>query len=136
MIVVVDASSIGAFLIPDEAGTLADFALMTCLANEIYAPPHLPVELASLIGTARKRNRLDAEQSRRACADAVTLMTTITLVDGAPLDAVVDYAIEHLLSAYDAAYALVCERFAAPLLTGDGRLARAAIARGIAILTP
>ena len=40
------------------------------------------------------------------------------------------WELRHNVSAYDAAYVVLAQRFAVPLLTSDGRLARAATALG------
>ena len=136
MIVVVDASAIGKFLIPDEADAFAAFAREVCAREDLHAPAHLPVEVASLLRKARGRDRLTDDQASSAAAVADGIVGNVTI--GATPLVSVQFArsIELGLSTYDAGYYLLAERLGASLLTDDGKLRRVALARGAGVLLP
>lgn len=133
MIVVVDASAIGALLLPDEAGAMTDRVRAAFRDHAVHVPPVWPVEIASLLLNAHRRRRIDDDQRDRASRSAQRLAAVVTIEPDPTIEATVAMGLATGLSACDAAYALVAERLRAPLLTGNPRLARAAEARGIEI---
>ncbi len=136
MMVIADASAVGAFLLADEAGPFADFARSVCRTNPVHVPSIWPAEIASLIRTACRRGRLaDAERDETLLA-AEAMRSAVHIALDPPIAIVVDLALRTGLSAYDATYALLAQRLDAPLLTGDGPLRRAAELLGLKVLTP
>ena len=136
MILIADASAVGAFLLPDEAGPFADFARAAYIAHDIHVPRIWPTELASLITTAHRRERItDAERDVTA-QQAEALKTGVTIEMDLPIALVARRANETRLNAYDTTYLMLAENLGGTLLTGDGPLRRAAVALGVAVLTP
>ena len=135
-LIVVDASAVGTFLIPDEAGPFADFAKEICSCQRLHAPSHLPIELASLIRKAQRYGRVNDDEAQAAAAVSDTLSPSVT-DEGLPTVAELVKTSETLgLTAYDAAYFLLANRLRAPLLTDDKKLRRIAGEQGVAILMP
>lgn len=136
MIVVIDASAIGKFLIPDEADAFAELARDVCGQEELHVPAHWPVEVASLLRKARARDRLTDDQATAAAAVAAAIAGTVAI--GATPAITVQFARSNELglSTYDAGYFLLAERLGAPLLTDDGKLRRVALAHGLGVLLP
>lgn len=134
--IVVDASAIGTFLIPDEAGPFADFARAVCASEPLHAPAHCPVEIASLIRKAWRRKRLTDAQARTAALVADALAINFIIGKTPPVAELVDGSQALGLTAYDTAYYLLAEHLGAPLLTDDGALRRVAIEQGMRVLMP
>ena len=134
--IVVDASAVGAFLIPDEAGAFATFARDLCAREPLCAPAHWPFEVASLIRKAQRRGRLSVDQSRAAAVAADGLATNLMLADTPPIAGLAMESDELGLTVYDVAYLLLARRCHAPLLTEDAALARVASANGVRVLAP
>lgn len=136
MILVLDASAVGSFLLPDEDAVLGAFAWELCRTEQLLAPPIWRTEVANLILKAFRRGRINAMQ----CADAALRADQVASVVsvGAEMDVAQIHAVatDFQLSAYDATYFNLAHRLRLPLLTGDGGLIRAAQKAGIELLRP
>ena len=136
MKLVVDASAVGAFLLPDERDDLSEYAARCCRSQSIIVPPIWPTELAHLILKAIRRGRIEPQQAPLIQLNADVLCGEVTIHQGASIAEITDLARGLNLSAYDASYAELARRTGAPLLTRDGALARAAHTLGIVLARP
>lgn len=136
MIVIADASAVGAFLLADEAGPFADYARSVCRSEAIHVPSIWPTEIASLVRTAHRRGRINDLERDEAVSSAQAMRLTVRIEPDPSIGAVVEHALRTGLSAYDATYALLAARLDAPLLTSDGPLRRSADALGLKVLRP
>jgi predicted nucleic acid-binding protein len=131
---VVDASSIGRALLPDERDTLSDQITSLLESAVLVEPPHWGIECAGLILRAARRGRMSNEEraSLRALLSILVEQAEIEL-QTRPVQAF-DLAVIHHLSVYDAAYLEVALSSGLPLLTQDGALMKAANASGIELI--
>lgn len=126
---VLDASAIIGWIMPDEAGL--DLDPLIAGGEALLAPWLLWVELRNILIVSERRGRLPAGMGDQI-ADSVDALQ-ITL-DGAASSAVVmDLARRHGLTAYDALYLETALRHGASLATLDGKLRAAATAEGVAL---
>jgi len=126
VITVIDASAVGALVLPDEEGRFAAIAAETAGRDELIAPMHLPIETASLIRKAVRQERLAKAAMSTAVGVATAILDSVEPDDLLPIGPTLALAFEHGLSVYDAAYLELAIRRSAALLTGDGKLAQAA----------
>ena len=132
MAFVVDASVVGAWLLPDETNALAERAMARLQDEDALAPDLLWHEVRSLLLTAARRHRIAGD-------DIVALLSRLAdtpLKNAGPGDGVeiVRLALFHQLSAYDAAYLALAGLQKLPLATADTRLAAAARAEGVPLM--
>jgi predicted nucleic acid-binding protein len=115
-VIVVDASAA-------MAAALRDGAARRAMGEGSLAAPDLfDVEVASGLRSMVARGLLDPEDGRRALGTVARLGLRRHRVT--PLLGRI-WALRDTLTAYDAAYVALAEVLACPLLTADGRLARA-----------
>lgn len=134
MTVVADASAVGRFLLPDEAGAEADYAWDMCRSKPLHAPPHWRVEVANLLRKAYRRGRIDTMQLGTAALQADLLVRAVTIEREASVGDLLRTANQKNLSAYDASYLLLAQRLGVSLLAFDGPLRRAALVEGVTVL--
>lgn len=114
--IVVDASAV-------VLGLLDDGDARAMLRDESIVCPHLiDVEVVSALRSQVRRGEVDGHDADRAIETWVQLGVERVGVTGL-LPRI--WALRDNLSAYDAAYVALAEALAVPLLTADGRLARA-----------
>lgn len=132
--IVLDASAAGCILLFDEEA-LPDTVAAAIDAGQLAAPAHWPLEVGSLLLSARRRGRITPAQHREALEDARGLRVAVSPDGGRHVwTSVTDLAIEHGLTTYDAAYLEQAIRTGASLATGDRDLANAARRSGVAVL--
>lgn len=136
MSMVVDASAVGAFLLPDDRDDLSDYAAYCCRTQPIVVPAIWPFELAHLILKAVRRGRIDDATAPIIRLNAGVLYASATVGKPPAIAELVDLGTALNLSAYDASYAELARRMRLPLLTRDGALARAALTLGIVLARP
>ena len=135
MEMVIDASATVPLLLDDERGNIVPEVLEGILAGTCIAPGIWPWEIANIIWKARRAKRIKPEEieairsllaSFAICTDqeSASLALTRTL----------DLAIEHQLTAYDAAYLELAIRRRAVLASYDADLRKAALGEGISVL--
>jgi len=116
---VVDASVAVEFLLRTPVGRQVE-ALFTDAI--LIAPELLDIEVLSVLRRALRQKRLDIQRAELAISDLaawpVERISHRQLLQGA-------WALRHNLSAYDACYVAVAQRFDAVLITADGPLSRA-----------
>lgn len=119
--IVVDASALADALMDD--GETGDHARRLLAADPGWAAPaHLFVEVLSVL---RRKARTGAVSPERA-ADVLAALTEIA-VEEIPMSDLLErvWELRANVSAYDAAYVAAAELLGCPLVTGDGRLAKA-----------
>jgi predicted nucleic acid-binding protein len=119
-LVVVDASVLADALC--GSGATADAARDAITGRRWAAPDHLHVETFSVIRGRTIGGKLSAESGDRAVRRLAAIV-----VRSLPCSAMLDrmWQLRANLSGYDAAYVAAAELLAAPLVTGDRRVAAA-----------
>lgn len=124
--VVIDASTLSAIAFVEPEGA----ALVARLQSaRLHAPRLLCYELTNVAWKKARHGRAeDAEGIRERLVDALSLHMALHEVDH---PAVLSLALQHQLTAYDAAYLWLAQHLQIPLITLDGSLAEAASAEGL-----
>lgn len=119
--VVCDASALVALLL--DAGDDGQWVTATLDGAELAAPSLIGFETANIIRRHELAELISPDQAAQAHADLLDLQ-----IEQWPHELIARRAWElrHNLSVYDAGYVAVAELIAAPLVTLDVRLARAA----------
>jgi predicted nucleic acid-binding protein len=120
-VIVVDASVLADALLDD--GPMGA-AARTALTSDPHwaAPAHLLVEVVSVIRGKTLGGKLGSTRAKEAVAALSELV-----IDQVDISQLVDriWQLRGNLTAYDAAYVAAAETLECPLVTGDGRLAKA-----------
>lgn len=124
--IVVDASAVGAALLPDEAGVVGGLVLKLSGEADFVAPPHWPIELMSLILRASRRGRITAAERDEARASAAGIIEFADIDNSIGAVQALDLAVRYNISIYDAAYLALARHRRIPLLTKDTNLLRIA----------
>jgi predicted nucleic acid-binding protein len=132
---VVDASYAAAWCFDDEATAATDRMFRRAAASGIVVPSIWKFEIANLIRSAERRQRLTQAQSDFRLT---ALATLVVLDDESSQDRtwtdVLALARAHVLTVYDAAYVELALRLRLPLATRDKVMAEAALALKIEIV--
>jgi predicted nucleic acid-binding protein len=131
---VVDASVVGAWLLPDESHPIAEHALRQLAVETAIAPALLWFELRNMLVVNERRGRLDAAKT----SQALRLLKSLPISTVAELDEdlLMRLARTHRLTVYDAAYLELALRRRLALATLDAALARAASAEAVPMFSP
>lgn len=130
---VLDASIIGAVLIPDERGRTT-WRLDDLLSAQAVVPLHASLEVANLIAKAKRQRRISAEEARQAHDLGKMILAAVTIEHDLPADAVFRLALSRNISFYDADYVELAARSRLPLLAADRGMAKAALAEGVELV--
>jgi len=124
---VIDASAMGAYLLPDEDSELLP-GLSDALASErLVVPAHWQFEVANLAVSALRRLRIGEGELPGLGASLRALDIEVDPLSGADAwDSVMALALAHRLTIYDAAYLALAKRRGLVLATLDRRLIEAA----------
>ena len=133
---VIDASSVGPLIIPDEAENLIPEVIPALKEGQCIVPAHWRFEVANLSLMAVRRRRAELSEVAVSLAD----LTQFTIpVDPATADLAwtqtLALAARHRLTVYDAAYLDMASRLSLALISLDGDLVRAARSDGVAVVT-
>lgn len=120
--IVVDASVVVGFLL-DPTRTAAALAAFHDAGDDLHAPAHLDLEVASAVRRHVAAGLMPASRADAAMTDLADLAVTRHALE-ALMPRV--WALRDDVSPYDAAYLALAEGLGAPLLTLDRRLARTA----------
>jgi predicted nucleic acid-binding protein len=127
---VVDASAIAAWILPDETG--ADLSALALDHSLVLAPWLFWAEIRNLLIVQERRGRLSLGQAEKAL---VAIDALHIKLDTAPDSSMVMVlARQHRLTVYDALYLDLAVRTSATLTTLDRQLAAAAMARGVPVV--
>ena len=133
--IVVDASIALAWCLADESDDLGTRALDRVVAETAIAPAHWPLEVANGLRTAIRHGRLSPDEMPRLgrllgdlgiAVHPVELSTAIT--------SVLDLALVHALSAYDAAYLDLARLMGVAIATLDVDLREACRSAGVDVV--
>lgn len=121
--IVIDTSIVGPFVLPDEGDTLDRETVGRLFNAPLIVPHHWRLEVANMLRTALRRQRIDVAQ-RFAILGRLAMLDPI--VDWAGRDLVwgpvVDLSDRFGLTPYDAAYLELARRRGATLATLDRRM--------------
>jgi len=93
------------------------------------APAHMPTEALRTLRRLEVHGAIAPAAAADIAEEIATIEVTYLGPDSPTLLA--QWQLRHNLSAYDAPYVIVAQRLRAPMVTLDGRLARAATALGV-----
>jgi predicted nucleic acid-binding protein len=130
-LIVLDASAMTAFLLPDEMG-LSKESFEAALEAGAIAPAYFRVEVTSGLLKAIRRGRLKGELRQQTLALADQWLDAVDTSFEPPMPHTIFLAEQHGLSAYDAGYLWLTVDRGGLLLTDDGPLHRVARKLGIA----
>lgn len=127
---IVDASALIGWVMPDEAGI--DLHAAFAAHDEVLAPWLLWVELRNILLVSERRGRLPAGMADQIIDTIDDLDIRLDVTPAGPV--VLDLGRRHSLSAYDALYLEAALRHGGALASLDKALLRAAEAEGVTIL--
>ena len=130
MAVVVDASSVGAILLPEQRPHLARIAA-GIWREDVHVPVHWPIEVVSLIVKAERGARLTIDEAQRSWDMAGPMLSVAHVESTTDPSTLWGLVHQYHVSAQDAAYLDLAIKLGLPLLTGDKQLARACIAAAV-----
>ena len=131
---VVDASVVLAWLLPDEHSGAAQHIVESFAHESAQAPGLLGLEVANALTQAGRRARIPVALQRELLDACLALPIALDPTDGHAVVRCGELARRHALSAYDAAYLELAARRRFALATFDTALARAARKEGIALV--
>lgn len=134
MTIVVDASMVVAWLLPDEKSEATDAILLKLDAEPAAAPSILRHEVRNILLQSERRKRISTAKSD----ELLGRFARIVIDDHGPGDdaAIVVLARTYGLTAYDAAYVALALSIGSPLATLDRAMTFAARACGVSVLGP
>ncbi len=130
---VMDCSIAGALGLPDELSLRAERFLEVMLADaEVWVPPLWWYEMSNLLVVAMRRRRL-TQATMKHLAELYSSLPVLTDASPSPeiSGTIQTLAIQHGISAYDAAYLELAQRLGTGLATLDRDLERAAKSSGV-----
>ena len=113
-------------MLADERGDLTDLLAEQLAGSDLIEPAHWPIETCGLILKAARRRRLTADERDDALAATLGLIASAEIESISRAPAVVELALRHHLSIYDAAYLELSLRANIALLSTDTALCSAA----------
>ena len=132
---VLDSSTTMAWCFADEATSFTDGLLARLRDGEAAAPAIWPLEVANVVLSAERRQRLTQAQAEAFTRLLQTLAIMIDpIVSSSVWSAVTALARRYQLSSYDAAYLELALRLSLPLASLDQRLRGAATAAGVPLM--
>ena len=132
---VIDCSVAVAWYLEDERTTYTDSILEAATSNfKPVAPRIWAYELRNVLLTAVRRNRITLDHATNFLR--VIERARIHLTDPVSYDRIVDLAVRHRLTYYDAAYLDLALREALPLASLDDALCNAARAADVPLFRP
>lgn len=131
---VLDASIAASWFLPDEQSETAEGLIGALGIAPGLVPALFWFEARNLFVMAERRGRL----APGAALAATLKLRSLPLVDGGTGNdvSIVDLALRHGLSGYDASYVALARSSSMPLATADRKMAAAARSEGISIVGP
>lgn len=134
MAFVLDTSVTMAWCFEDEATEATEAVLDRLGGGDVAVVPAVwRLEVANVLLAAERRRRISEAQSMRfvQLLDELPIQVDLATIN---IGVVVRTGRAHTLSAYDAAYLVLCERSALPLATLDQELAQACRTAGVPLV--
>jgi predicted nucleic acid-binding protein len=131
---VVDASMTLAWCFEDESETGTNDVLHRLLLEGGIAPAHWPLEVANGLRSAERSGRVDEAAISRARSIVTELPIDVLPVETSTAMGLIEPALRHDLTVYDAAYLGLAEIRGLGLATLDTRLAAACRASGVPLI--
>jgi predicted nucleic acid-binding protein len=131
--IVVDASVVAAWVLPDESSEEADAVLQRVAAEGALAPELLWHELRNILLTAARRGRIPLPDIVPSLLRLRRLPIETINVGGFADARLIDLAERYRLTAYDAAYLLLALERGVALATADRALVSAAEAAEVGL---
>ena len=129
---VLDASIVACWILPDEQSTKADHALGLMECERAFVPSIFEYEIRNILTVNERRGRLTLEVSTAGLKFLSAL--PISVDPDLNADEALSLASKHRLTVYDAAYLELARRKSLPLATLDAALIAAANAEGVALI--
>ena len=124
-----------AWCFEDERTAVTDALLDRLVAEGAEAPSIWPLEVTNVLIGAARHNRINANAATSAAQRIAALPVLIDLeATRRAWDSVLQLAVRHNLTSYDACYLELALRKALPLATLDKALRRAATVAGVKLL--
>ena len=130
---VLDSSIVGCWCFPDESCPVADAAFDQLGTDQASVPVLWWFEVRNVLVINERRGRIDPPGSAAFLADLETLPIIFDRLSDS--ETILALARAHRLTVYDAAYLELARRVDAPLATLDRKLAAAARAAGVALVS-
>ena len=127
MTLIVDASALIGWVMPDETGL--DLGAALAEEDALIAPWLLWVELRNILLVSERRGRLSVGMAEQIVEAVEELNIHLDIAPAGPV--VMDMARRHSLTAYDALYLETALRHDGTLASLDKALLRAAVAEGV-----
>ncbi len=136
-VLVVDATVAVTVGLPDKAYDIAERAFHLARRNGVVVPMIWPMEVGNALATAVRRGRLTAEDVTRGVERLLVLAIYLSYTTtGYASHTLLQVALEHGLTSYDASYVNLSERRGLPLVIIERRMASAARAVGVTVYPP
>jgi predicted nucleic acid-binding protein len=131
---IVDASAVGAYLLPDETSDILPGLTEALSEQLLIVPPHWHFEVANLaLNSVRRKRLFEAELPGLAESIRALRVEVDALAGSDAWDSVMRLALSHGLTVYDAAYLALAKRRGLSLATLDKRLLAAASTEGVEV---
>jgi len=124
---------VSGWLTENQSSAYAEAVAERLKTSRAIAPPLLRLEVTNVLRTACKRQRLIAAQAHEMLTALAALPIDIDVTAPNPAQ-ILDLALRHDLTAYDAMYLDLALRRALPVATRDLALADAARAAGVGVV--
>ena len=134
MAFVVDNSVVCGWLLESQACAYSEGIAQRLQTDRAIAPILLPLEYTNVLRTACKRQKIIASQAQDMLVMLADLPIDIDTSPPSPAQ-LLDLALRHDLSSYDAVYLDLALRRSLPIATTDQALANAAIAVGVGVVS-
>ena len=131
MSLVLDASVVLAWLLPDEHSAQADQIIENLASAPAHAPSLLLPEVANVLVQAERRARVPTSTTGELLTSLLALPLLLDPIDAGAIERALPLARAHGLSIYDALYLELAQQRQLPLATFDDVLRRAADGLGI-----
>ena len=134
MAFVLDASLAASWFLPDEQSDASERLIVQLATSGGLVPSLFWFEIRNLFIMAQRRRRL----APGVALAAIQQLRALPLSDGGNVadSTIIDIALRHGLSGYDASYVALAKTSVMPLATLDQKMAAAARSEGIAIVGP
>jgi predicted nucleic acid-binding protein len=131
---VLDCSVSASWCLKDASNDAAEEILLKLSRVEALTPPLWPFEMANVLTVAERRGRISPADASRAVEVLLSLPIRVEPGGIGDMERSRSLAREHGLSAYDACYLDLAQRYGIALATLDAALVRAARKSGVSVL--